>query len=83
MKKHKIVSMFIENAFNDSVNYLIHDCSGSNEGVLEFCNKFRRLSNFSVKGEETIDQTVVKIPIKHSVSNYSGQKAAAKSLENK
>lgn len=81
MKKHKIVSMFIQNVFDTSLNYLIHDCSQTNKGIFQFCNKFRGLSNFSVRGENSIEQTVVKVPIKHQILDSSHEKAMIKTIE--
>lgn len=33
MKKHKILSMFLENVFEDNLNYCVHDYSDSSEAV--------------------------------------------------
>jgi hypothetical protein len=53
MKKHKIVNMFIENVFDDNLNFLIHDCLKTNESILDFFNKFNNISNFSIKISES------------------------------
>lgn len=78
MKKHKVVGMFIENAFQDSLNYLVCDCRGMGEEGLEFCGKWRGLANFSVRGEESRDGSVMKVPVKHFEGREKGKEVVKK-----